>query len=131
MSSRVSHTTIDCRDAFQLSEWWKQVLGYTDIPDDPNQPGHEECMIVDPTSGHRLLFIEVDELKVDDGRIHLDLAPTDRRRDDEIERVLDLGAVPIADRRNPDGTGWMVLADPAGNRFCIVRSDEERAETVT
>jgi hypothetical protein len=32
----------------------------------------------------------------------------------------------VADRRNPDGTGWMVLADPEGNHFCIVRSDAER-----
>jgi hypothetical protein len=43
--------------------------------------------------------------------------------------VVALGATQIADRRNRDGTGWMVLADPAGNRFCILRSDEERAET--
>ena len=128
MTSRVSHTTFDCRDAFELSAWWKQVLGYTDIPGDPNEPGDAECMIVDPNSGHRLLFIEVDDLRSEHGRIHLDLVPTDRRRDDELDRVVALGAVQIADRRNPDGTGWMVLADPAGNHFCILRSDCERAE---
>ena len=59
--------------------------------------------------------------------MHLDLVPTDRFRDEEIERVLALGAAEVADRRNPDGTGWMVLADPEGNEFCIVRSDAERA----
>jgi catechol 2,3-dioxygenase-like lactoylglutathione lyase family enzyme len=127
MSSRISHTTFDCHDAYELSAWWKEVLGYTDVPGDPNEPGDEECMIVDPSSGHRLLFVEVDDLRSERGRIHLDLAPTDRRRNDEIERVVALGAVQIADRRNPDGTGWMVLADPAGNHFCIVRSDEERS----
>jgi Glyoxalase-like domain len=127
MTSRVSHTTIDCRNAYELSEWWKQVLDYTDLPDDPNEVGHEECMILDPTSGHRLLFIEVDELRSSQGRIHLDLAAGDRRRDEEIERVIALGATEIADRRNPDGTGWMVLADPEGNQFCVLRSDEERA----
>ncbi len=129
MTSRVSHTTFDCRDAFELSQWWKQVLGYIDLPDDPNEAGDEECMILNPTSGHRLLFIEVDELRSPDGRIHLDLAPSDRRRDDEIDRVIALGATKVADRRNPDGTGWMVLADPDGNHFCILRSDEERAKT--
>ena len=127
MVSRVTTTTFNCSDAFALSEWWKQVLGYTDVPDDPNEPGHHECLIVDPVSGHRLLFIEVEDLQEPVGRIHLDLAPTNRRRDDEIERVLGLGARPVADRRRPDGAGWMVLADPAGNHFCIVRSDEERA----
>ena len=128
MASRVSHTTINCRDAFQLSEWWKRVLDYTDVPGDPNEPGHPQCMVVDPHTGHRLLFIEVADLQAPEGRIHLDLAPEDRRRDDEIDRVLGLGAVEVADRRRPDGSGWMVLADPAGNRFCIVRSDQERAE---
>jgi catechol 2,3-dioxygenase-like lactoylglutathione lyase family enzyme len=125
--SRVSHTTIDCLDAYGLCAWWKDVLGYTDVPGDPNEPGDPECMIVDPRTGHRLLFIEVDDLQDPVGRIHLDLAPVDRTRDEEIERVLGLGAREVADRRRPDGAGWMVLADPAGNRFCIVRSDAERA----
>jgi hypothetical protein len=129
MTCRVSHTTFDCRDAFQLSEWWKQLVGYSDNADDPNAPGHDECEIVDPSSGHRLLFIQVPEDKTIKNRIHLDLRPTDRRRDDEIERVLGLGAIAIADLRNPDGTGWMVMADPEGNEFCILRSDAEVDET--
>lgn len=85
-------------------------------------------MIVDPTSTHRLLFIEVDELRRADGRIHLDVVPSDRRRDDEIDRLLALGAIEVADRRNADGTGWMVLADPEGNHFYVLRSEAERNE---
>lgn len=127
--SRVSHTTFNCENAFELSEWWKQVLHYKDLEGDPNVLGDEECMIVDPTGGHRLLFIEVDDLQEPPGRVHLDLAPTDRSRDDEVERVLALGGRLVADRRNADGTGWVVLADPSGNRFCILRSDEERRTT--
>ena len=130
MAARVSHTTINCIDAYGLSQWWTRLLDYTDVPDDPNEPGHEECMIVDPRTGHRLLFIEVAQLQDPEGRIHLDLAPTDRTRDEEIERALGLGAREVADRRQPDGTGWMVLEDPAGNRFCILRSDAERAAQV-
>lgn len=126
MASRVSHTTLNCSNAYELSEWWKQVLAYTDVPGDPNEPGHAECMIIDPRTEHRLLFIEVDDLQDPAGRIHFDLAPTDRTRDEEIERVIGLGAQPVADRRHPDGSGWMVLADPASNLFCIVRSDAER-----
>ncbi len=127
MASRISHTTVNARDAYALSEWWKPVLGYTDVPGDPNEPDHEECMIVDPRTGHRVLFVHVPDPDLGRSRIHFDLAPTDRRRDAEIERVVALGARPVADRRRPDGTGWMVLADPEGNEFCIVRSDEERA----
>ena len=124
---RASHTTINCSNAFVLSEWWKQLLGYIDVPDDPNEPGHKECMIIDPHGDHRLLFIEVEELQEVPGRIHLDLASTDRRRDDEIERAIALGATKVTDRRNPDGTGWMVLTDPADNLFCIVRGEVDRS----
>ncbi len=127
MTSRVSHTAIDCHDAYALSTWWKEVVGYEDVPGDPNEPGDEECMILDEASGHRLLFIEVPGGKVAKNRIHFDLVPTDRRRDAEIDRVVAHGARQVADRRKPDGSGWMVLADPEGNEFCILRSDEERA----
>ena len=86
-------------------------------------------MIVDPHGPLRLLFIEVPEPKQVKNRGHLDLVPTDRTRDEEIDRVLALGATMVDDRRNADGTGWLVLADPEGNEFCILRSDAERAAT--
>jgi len=127
MTSRLSHTAVNCTNAFELSEWWKQVLGYVDLPGDPNEPGHEECMIVDPDGDQRLLFIEVDDLQDTPGRIHFDLAPREGRRDDEVRRVLALGATLVADRRNDDGTGWVVLADPVGNLFCVLRGEHERA----
>ena len=127
MVSRISHTTIDCLDAYALSAWWKDVIGYTDVPGDPNEPGHEECMILDPESGHRLLFIEVPDAKSVKNRLHFDLAPTNATRDEEVERVLGLGAGQLADLRRPDGTGWVVLTDPEGNEFCVLRSDAERA----
>jgi catechol 2,3-dioxygenase-like lactoylglutathione lyase family enzyme len=126
MSSRISHTTFDCHDAYALSSFWAKVLQFTDVPDDPNEPGDEECMIIDPREGQRLLFIEVPDAKQVKNRVHLDLVPIDRTRDEEIERVLALGATPVDDRRHADGTGWLVLADPEGNEFCILRSDAER-----
>jgi predicted enzyme related to lactoylglutathione lyase len=126
MTSRVDHTTIDCHDAYALSKFWAQVLGFTDVPGDLNEPGDEECMIIDSAGGQQVLFIEVPEDKQVKNRVHFDLVPTDRTRDEEIERVRALGATLLDDRRQADGSGWLVLADPEGNEFCILRSDAER-----
>src|SRR6478752_61238 len=93
MTARVSHTTIDCRDAYTLSEWWKGVLDYVDVEGDPNLAGHEECMILSRDGSHRLLFIEVPETKSGKNRIHLDLEPVAGRRDDELARLLAHGDV--------------------------------------
>jgi catechol 2,3-dioxygenase-like lactoylglutathione lyase family enzyme len=131
MTSFVSHTTVDCRDAYRLSEWWKEVLGYRDVPGDPNEPGDEECMIVAVGEGPPLLFIEVPEVKSGKNRIHFDLRPCDGvTRDHELARLVQLGATERHDTRTPDGRGWVVLADPEGNEFCILRSQGElTAET--
>jgi hypothetical protein len=124
MTAFISHTTIDCRNAYELSEWWKPVLGYVDLEDDPNEPGHVECLIRNPQSGHRLLFIEVPEGKTVKNRLHLDLRPHAASRDAELEVLLAHGAVVVADHRDVHGpgTGWVTLADPEGNEFCILRS---------
>src|SRR6478752_843379 len=127
MTAFISHTTIDCANAYELSEWWKPVLGYVDIEDDPNLPGHEECMIRDPETGHQLLFIEVPDAKLGKNRLHLDLRPREASRDAELETLLAHGAVVVADLLGTygPGSGWVVLADPEGNEFCILRSVAE------
>ena len=127
MTSFVAHTTVDCHNAYELSEWWKALLDYRDIEDDPNEPGHEECMIRDPETGHRILFIEVPDAELPAKRMHFDVRPREGSRDEEIERVLALGATQLDDQRGQygPGTGWVVLADPEGNQFCILRSQAE------
>ncbi len=131
MTSYISHTSIDCHHAYALSEWWKQVLEYVDNPEDPNEPDHVECWIQRPDGGHPLLFLEVPEDKQVKNRIHFDLVPSAGRRDDELARLLELGATEVADRRLEDGRGWVVLADPEGNEFCLLRSSEEREATAS
>jgi len=128
MVSYLSHVTVDSRDAYAQSVWWTQVLGYAEDPDDPNEPGHEECMIFSPDGTTRLLFIEVPDAKQVKNRMHLDLRPAEGSRDDELARLLELGASEVDDRRLPDGGGWVVLADPDGNEFCILRSVQEMEE---
>ncbi len=127
MTCFVAHTTVDCRNAYDLSEWWKALLGYVDLDGDPNEPGHEECMIRDAESGHRILFIEVPDEVLPPKRIHFDVRPGGGTQDEEVERVLAMGAREMADRRGTygPGTGWVVLADPEGNEFCVLRSLDE------
>ena len=127
MTAFISHTTVDCTDAYGLSRWWQAVLDYVEDPDDPNEPGHEECLIASRDGRHRLLFIEVPEPKQAKNRVHFDLRPADGPRDAELARLIEHGATTVDDRRNPDGTGWVVLADPEGNEFCILRSEAEVA----
>ena len=124
MTSRISHTTIDARNAYRQSVWWGDVLGMHEDPDDPNEPGHEECMIFSPDGRTRILFIEVPEAKRGKNRIHFDLRPTAGSRDAEVERLAELGATVVADHRRPDG-GWVTMADPEGNEFCVLRSENE------
>ncbi len=132
MTSFISHTSIDCADAYALSQWWKQVVDYVDLPDDPNEAGHEECMIQSPDGVHQLLFIEVPDTKTVKNRLHFDLRPTAGTRDEEVARLVALGAVQLDDQRDHygPGVGWVVLSDPEGNEFCVLRSDAERAAAV-
>lgn len=100
--------------------FWGGVLDFIEDPDDPNQPGDEECVIFSIDGTQRLLFIEVPDAKQVRNRVHLDLKPAGGTRDQEFERLLELGAREVAGRRRPDGSGWIVLADLEGNEFCIL-----------
>jgi len=124
MTSFIAHTAVDCGNAYELSEWWKQVLEYVDNPDDPNEPGHTECWIQRPDGGHPLLFIEVPEGKQVKNRIHFDLRPNAGTRDQEVERLVGIGATVVADHSDihGPGIGWVTLGDPEGNEFCVLRS---------
>jgi len=129
VTSYISHTTVDCTDAYALSKWWETVLDYVENPEDPNLPGHEECPISSRDGSHSVLFIEVPEKKQVKNRIHFDLRPVEGTRDAELARLLEHGAAQVDDLRKPDGSGWVVLADPEGNEFCILRSHGELAAT--
>jgi Glyoxalase-like domain len=120
MTSLISHTSFDARDAFAQSVFWSQVLSFTEDPDDPNEPGDEECLITSSDQSQRLLFITVPDDKMVKNRVHLDLRPADRTREQEVARIVGLGASQLADHRRPDGSGWITLADPEGNEFCIL-----------
>jgi hypothetical protein len=120
MTSRIRHVTFDCHDPRAVAPFWAAVLGYDLDPDGD--------LVTDPRGLHPgLLFLPVPEPRAGKNRVHLDLVP-DRPRDEAVAEALALGGTLVADHRNPDGTGWAVLADPEGNELCIERSAAERGD---
>ncbi|MFF7196824.1 VOC family protein [Streptomyces sp. NPDC088197] len=122
MVSVVQNVAIDCADAYSLALFWSGVTGRPLDPED--RPGDPEVQVL-LADGPLLHFNQVPEPKTVKNRVHLCLRP-DTTRDEEVDRLLALGATLLTDRRNPDGTGWAVLTDPEGNEFCVLRSQADR-----
>ncbi|MFD8915954.1 VOC family protein [Streptomyces sp. NPDC059575] len=123
MSSLIRHVTMDSADPYVLATFWAKVLGGSLADDD--FPGDPEAVVT--AAAATLLFVRNDERKTVKNRVHLDLQPQDRTRDEEVERLLSLGATLQGDHRRPDGSGWVTLLDPEGNEFCVERSAGELA----
>ncbi|MFG2454221.1 VOC family protein [Streptomyces sp. NPDC048512] len=123
MVSVIQNVAIDCADAYALARFWSRVTGRPVHPEDG--PGVREAQVM-LEQGPVLYFNQVPEPKTVKNRVHLCLRP-EGSRDGEVERLLGLGATFVGDHRNPDGSGWAILADPEGNEFCVLRSESERA----
>ncbi|MER7176704.1 VOC family protein [Streptomyces mesophilus] len=123
MISVVQNVAIDCADAYALARFWSEVTGHPVGPE--TAPGDHETQVLLP-EGPVLYFNQVPEPKTVKNRIHLCLRPSSSR-EPEIDRLLELGATWVGDHRQPDGSGWAVLADPEGNEFCVLRSESDRA----
>ncbi len=125
MTSVLQNVAVDCANAYELARFWSEVTGRPLHPED--RPGDKETQVMLP-EGPVLFFNEVAEPKASKNRLHLCLRP-ETSREAEVERLLGLGAAWVVDRREPDGSGWAVLADPEGNEFCVLRSESDRAAT--
>ncbi|MFH8687641.1 VOC family protein [Streptomyces sp. CB02115] len=123
MVSVVQNVAIDCADAYGLARFWSGVTGRPLHPED--RPGDRETQVL-LAEGPVLHFNQVPEAKTIKNRLHLCLRP-ETSRDLEVDRLLELGASFVSDHRNPDGSGWAILADPEGNEFCVLRSASDRA----
>ena len=93
-----------------------------DIPSElEHQPGND-YWVVGPPDGSlpRLVFVTVPEKKSTKNRVHVDLLPRgSTSQEEELSRLLDLGARVVDDRRDSSPGGWIVMADPEGNEFCV------------
>ena len=116
MSLEWEQIVIDARDPVALGRWWSVALGWIVVSDDPGE--FEIRPQADRLPG--LIFEPVSEGKRGKNRLHLDLRPDDQRA--EVERLVALGASRV-DIGQGD-VSWVVLGDPEGNEFCVLRDVE-------
>lgn len=116
----MSELVIECLDPEALSRFWCEALGYVELSRETPDDGIE----VGPESGFggaapTLIFSRTTELKPPNLRLHFDINPVDRDQDEELKRLLSIGARP-ADVGQTGEEPWHVLQDPEGNVFCLL-----------
>ncbi|MFC4052361.1 VOC family protein [Actinomadura syzygii] len=120
MACRISELVIDCRDPRTLAAFWCEVLGFSvlDTEDGAIEIGPPEGFGgLQPT----LIFSPSTDPRAGKLPLHIDVNPTDRDQDAELQRLLAIGARP-ADVGQTGQENWHVLADPEGNEFCLLRA---------
>jgi catechol 2,3-dioxygenase-like lactoylglutathione lyase family enzyme len=116
MSLRIECLTIDCADPDRLAAFWSEALGWRQVYAD-----EFEVAIGDPSAAPGvpdLLLLSVPDDKRTKNRLHLDLRPDDQHA--EVARLEALGATRVTIGQAGDES-WVVMADPEGNEFCVLR----------
>jgi predicted enzyme related to lactoylglutathione lyase len=127
MTLRIQAIDIDAADPDRLARFWEAALGWR-----RTHAGDDEVVLEPPEGSDGdgllpdLLFLRVPEAKAGKNRLHLDLRPDDHEA--EVARLESLGAVRVDVGQGE--VSWVVMADPEGNEFCVLRSftPEERAQ---
>jgi predicted enzyme related to lactoylglutathione lyase len=114
MAVRFYQLVVDAHDPRALARFWAAVLGQQVL----HESADEVIIGADEHQYPGLCFVPVPDSKAGKNRLHIDLDPDDR--DGEVERILALGARRADVGQGPDVT-WVVLADPEGNEFCVLR----------
>jgi predicted enzyme related to lactoylglutathione lyase len=116
MASRFTELVVDSGDPVALAKFWAEVLGY-----ELKRHGSIDYIEGPDKRAPVIVFVSVPEAKAVKNRLHIDVNPTDRDQDAEVERIIALGARRV-DVGQGDDVSWVVLADPEGNEFCVLRS---------
>ena len=115
-------------DVPRAQAFWTQALGYT-VREDGF--GGWATVLEPPagTPGPRIALQRSVTPTQDRPRIHLDLHVTDEAEQRaEADRLVALGAERVEWDSYPEDPDFVVLADPDGNRFCIVDLTHEDQE---
>ena len=128
MNVRWHSVVVDCRDAPALARWWAEVLGWKVGYED-----EEESVVAPPEAfekgaslaarGPGLCFTPVPEAKSVKNRLHIDIAaPADQDQEAIVRQLEGMGARRVDVGQESDSVTWVVMADPEGNEFCVLRS---------
>ena len=110
--------TIDCAEPHELAGFWTKALNTQIVQDFGG-----EFLILAPWGGGAVALglQRVPEELAGKNRVHLDMHTDDRPG--EVDRLVGLGAT-IVDEEQVPGLAWTVLADPAGNVFCVGQQEQ-------
>lgn len=114
MTLGVEMITFDCADPDRLADWWAQAVDGT-----VNALAPGQFVLVLRPKGPRLGFQKVDEPTPGKNRVHVDFSAADLEED--VDRLVSLGATETGRHEFGDDYRWVVLADPDGNAFCVAQ----------
>ncbi|WP_026208557.1 VOC family protein [Catelliglobosispora koreensis] len=120
MALRIQCMNFDTTDPARLATFWQEALGWRRTYEKADE------VVLEPPAGSKedgivpdLLFLKVPEDKATKNRLHIDLRPEDQAA--EVARLEALGATRVDVGQGPEAS-WVVMADPDGNEFCVLRA---------
>ena len=120
MTVRWQSVCIDVADPSAAAAFWEAALGWRRTYEDPDEVSLEPpAGSAEDGAAPDLLFLRVPDEKVVKNRLHIDLRPDDQAA--EVVRLEALGARRV-DVGQGDDVTWVVLSDPVGNEFCVLRA---------
>ncbi|MEH1098667.1 VOC family protein [Micromonospora sp. CPCC 205561] len=115
MPSRLSYIAIDAVRPELIVDFWCSVLGWQVV----DREGEVITIGAADRSAPMIDVVAVPEGKVTKNRLHFDLRADGVSTEEELDRLLTLGARRV-DVGQPSDASWVVLADPEGNEFCLL-----------
>ncbi|PRA10957.1 glyoxalase [Arthrobacter sp. MYb211] len=122
MGCRFAELAVDCKNPVLIARFWGEVFDYSVLSEEAGLVTIGPAEATKDSQGPVLTFAQVPEEKTIKNRVHLDVRPVDCTQDEEVERLLSLGAK-YAEVESSDFP-WIVLLDPEGNEFCVLSEQE-------